>query len=363
MGLLKKLKNAALASTIVVSLMGCDTYGYNVIQNTEQQKQNTLSFSDSLGLLQEPLIKIADEREKEYYDKIKGTYVDEKKKYEKRPEYPEGYAVSYENVVYVLKKNLDKRFGERFFVDLQNSNLRNFYFMATKQDYDLFVRRGFRGKYGDDIEKAYLKDTYEEAKNLGTRGFVDALKEFALYRKMSNFLAEYTFGMLEIKYAGNPKSSIPQIPVVDEFQDKIENPHKYKEEHIEDQFWLKENLKNIKFSIDFTTKFMNLDKDEGVPGVFPRISMRVADLLRIQANTEKKEIQTSLGLSKGDFGLGIATTTDYDMWKQKDIAIRTSYLFPEFDKKAIIRPGFTYLFKTPNQKEEWAVSVDFFWKF
>ncbi len=343
MSLWKTLRNTAFATAIIIS-SGC----YALPKQSFDQPKKTI----------EEITK--EERHKEYFDKIKETYVSKKYSHENPPP-KDGYSLNYETFIYRCRKNSGKRAREMIFEDLTFNTLQQIYFLSTKQDWDFFVRGGNRSEFGDVLEHEFLKQAQDDAKTPLTRGFTEALREFKVYRNIASTLNDWTFGLFEVRYIGRSKI-IPQIPVIDEFQDKIQNPQKYEHENPEDEEWWMEKIKEAKLGVDFTGEITKLSSDT-IAKAIPRVYLRWASILRLRLDIESRELQNTLNFNKNNFAVGLNHTFNYETMEQKNVSVGLGYLF---DKNSIVRLSTSYDLQKSQEKDfneriEWG--VEFFWRF
>lgn len=351
----KTLRNIALSTVIILS-SGCTNAFYKqpVIQ------KNYLDYYGPPKKLEQV---ITEERHQEYYDKIKGTYVPKHYPADSPPS--QGYSLNWDTFIYRLEKNSNKRAREIMFEDLTLNTLQYFYLIQTQQDWDLIVRRGNNSKLGEDSQADFLKRAWDDARTPFTRGFTDALKEFELYKDIAQTLSDWTLGLFEARYTSTSKL-VPQIPVIDEFQDKVQNPQKYEPEKPEDKNWWLEKLQDVKFGMDFTGDVTKLSSDK-IGKAIPRVYMRVANFLRFRWDIQSSELQGALGFNTGDFAMGIDSVADYERFQPKNASIGVGYLF---NKKTILRASFKYDF-TPDEPDKPSrdfndrreIGIELFWRF
>lgn len=355
MQLWNTLRNIALSTAIILS-SGCTIAFYK--QPTIQK--NNAGYYDPEKTLEQIT---TEERHQEYYDKIKGTYVP--KQYPTDAPPPVGYPLNWDTFVHRWEKNADQRAHEMMYEDLTSYTLQYFCPIQTPQDWNWIVRAGNHSKFGDDLQADFLKRVQDDVKTPFTRGFTDALKEFELYKDITQTLGDWTFGIVEARYTGSSKL-IPQIPIIDEFQDRVQNPQKYEPEKPEDKNWWIEKLQDVKLGVDFTGDVTKLSSEK-ISNLFPRVYTRVGNFLRFRWDIEASELQGVIGFNTSNFAIGINSVTNYETLQPKNASIGVGYLF---SKKAILRTTFKYDLTEDapdkpsrdfNDRRE--IGIELFWRF
>ena len=356
MQILKTLSNITLSALLTLS-SGCTAAAYRqpVIE------QNSAGYYSPAKTIEQITI---DEQHQEYYDKIQGKYTPKKYIADEPPPFY-GYELDWDKFIYRLEKNSDKRAREMMYEDLTLNTMQYFYAIQTPQDWKYIVRGGNPGKFGDDLEADFLKRTEDDAKTPFTRGFTDTLKEFELYQNIAQTLSDWTLGLFEARYTGKSKL-IPQIPVIDEFHDKIQNPQKYEPENPEEKEWWAEKLREIKFGFDFTGDVTKISSDN-IGKAIPRVYMRASNFLRLRWDIEVAELQGTVGFNTKDFAIGINAVTNYETFEPKNTSLNVGYLF---NKQTILRASFKYdlsenVLGEPHRDfdDRREIGIELFWRF
>ena len=263
---------------------------------------------------------------------------------------------------------LNQRASERIDVDLQESTLRDYHLLYDPVQYIVFVQRSqFSGNddYRRQHEREFTADFYKEIQKLVSKSLRDTLKDINLYELLRPFV-EFDIKRDAIPFTDKKIVDIPKenkdeksriIDPLDEFDERILNPHKVPREELSED-WLAKRVTDVSLGLNINYDIFKTGGDFGLEPYF-----KWMDLFRWTYSTRNRTIEHKISFPIYSTGFGFAAETNETLTRFDKIDASFSYAIQRKGKISI--SAFKEFYDIDGQKEsnDQGFSLDFYLKF
>lgn len=264
--------------------------------------------------------------------------------------------------------HLRRRIDERRYADLQESKLRDFLYFSDKTQHNIFARSSGRGStdyYAEFSEREFSIELYRECQRMTTSSVRDAIKDINLYehvkpvfefnlkRDKIPFTDTHLLSVVEKK----DETAVTANNSIDEFDDRIRNPHKFANDEFKDG-WLTKRLADVSFGVNVDFDVFNITQGVGVQPY-----LKWADIFRWTYNTKNNTVEHKISFPVYGFGFGMSAETPQTFEQLNKIDFGINYVINS--KTSIGFGGFKKFYDsgTGDDRSDEGASFGVFMKF
>ena len=260
-----------------------------------------------------------------------------------------------------FRARLHKRIEDRVYVDVQESAIRQFSTLYDKTSYAVIARDGnFRKNdlYGDWFEREFSANVYKESQKLFTRSFQDALKDQRFYNEHIEPFIDFNIKRDKIPFTdkkivetSKEESRIQKDDSVDDFDERLKNPHKTLQEEI-DEDWFKDKLSDISFGLNVDFDFFKQSNNFGIQPY-----VKWLDLIKWTYSTRQHTIEHKLSFPVYNTGFGFTAETSETITKLNRLEFGINRAFTKNMVLGISGYQKFYDTNTGEENNEWGIAV------